>query len=174
MDLSEVFLLKFAFPLSLSFLSINFISRLLIIFSRELKTVHWKYRNIACLIKSHTYATRTTHIHTWRSLPTITDIADDARTSLLRTKSRCECEIVEDCSVNTRSSQNPKSRFARGCDDAAAAAIVATRVEYEVIIRHSVKRGKRILRGDGNALLALRNPWSSNDLLCLFLDAEQI
>lgn len=33
---------------------------------------------------------------------------------------------------------------------------VATRVEYEVIIRRGVKRGKRILRGDGNAKRASR------------------
>lgn len=140
-------------------LSIYFISRSFMTFSREHETVHWKYRNITCLIKSHTYATHNTH--TYMTL---------AASYYWHSRRRSYLVIAHGIAMrmwNRRGLFREHALFAepkvafysklRRCSGRR----VATRVEYEVIIRHGVKREKRILRGDGNAKRASRVTQSS-------------
>lgn len=139
-------------------LSIYLISRSFMTFSRE-HEIHWKYRNITCLIKSHTYATHNTC--TYMTL---------AASYYWHSRRRSYLVIAHGITMrmwNRRGLFREHALFAepkvafysklRRCSGRR----VATRVEYEVIIRHGVKREKCILRGDGNAKRASRVTQSS-------------
>lgn len=85
---------------------------------------------------------------------------DYARISLLRTGSRCECEIAEDCSANAHSVHaEPKVAFSRGCDDVRRQwqrSCCDTSGVRSYIIRLGVKREKHIPRGRKRETRSLR------------------
>lgn len=140
--------------LSHSLLSIYFISGSFMTFSREFETVHWKYRNITCLIKSYMYATH--NIYTYMTL---------AASYYWHSRRRSYLVIAYGIAMRMWNRRGlfrehaffaePKVAFYSRLQRCSGRR-VATRVKYEAIIQHGVKRKKRILRGDGNAKRASR------------------